>query len=335
MLRASRSLAVGFALALLAACSPDIRVPVGPLASASPKLQRDVLGSCDTIATIAVNDWVLPLRPGLAPLAPGVIDGQVLFQGTQVMFGGGLLYGTSTADIVAGYRTNSAISDLGQGPICVDQTTPFMHTVANVSVDSGVAGPAGLAVTQESFAFPNAPDNGYVLLKYTFSNTGHQILPHLYTGWLADWDLLFDGLAFTDLLQYNARLGIGEATESDTLDYPTIVGIVPVGPTGIGSFAGYIGRTDTLTAADYFRLLSGGINTATTGPADIRELMGLGAVTLLPKHSTVAYFAIVGGANRAEWEANVAAARAKAAQLGFCGNTGASGLTSLPTVRCQ
>ncbi|HKV71627.1 MAG TPA: hypothetical protein VJN62_10285 [Gemmatimonadales bacterium] len=337
MHRASRSLAAGFALALLAACSPDIQVPVGPSASASPKFKRDVLGSCDTIANIAVNDWVLPLRPGLAPLAPGIADGQVLFQGTQVMFGGGLLYGTSPADGVVGYNTATGLSELGQGSICTDQTTPFVHTVATVSPNFGVAGPAGLTVTQESFAWPNAPDNGYVLLKYTFSNTGHQILSHLYSGWVADWDVIFDGDPSTDAVRYNARLGIGEVSESDTLTFPAILGVVPVGPSGIGSFAGYanVGVQPTIDA-DFFGLLTGGINLSTpVDPNDVREEMGLGAVTLLPNHSTVAYFAIVGGANRAEWEANVAAARAKAAQLGFCGNTGAAGLTSWPTVRCQ
>lgn len=335
MLRVSRSLTAGLALVFLAACAPDARSPAGPAASRAPRLARDLAGTCDTVATIAVNDWFLPLRPGLVPLAPGVIDGQVLFQGTQVIFGGGLLYATSAADIVAGYHTNTATSDLGLGPICVDQTTPFMHTVANVTVDSGIVGPASLAVTQESFAWPNAPDNGYVLLKYTFTNTGNHTIGHLYTGWLNDWDLLFDGFAFTDVLQYNARLGVGEATESDTLDYPAIVGIVPVGPSGIGSFAGYTGRTDTLTTVGYFGLLSGGINARIAGPADIMEEIGLAPVSLLPKHSTVAYFAIVGGANRAQWEANVAAARAKANQLGFCGAPGISANRGAPTVLCN
>jgi hypothetical protein len=160
MIRASSSFAAGFALVLLAACSPDAPMPVGPLSAASPRLQRDVAGTCDTIATIAVNDWVLPLRPGLAPLAPGTADGQVLFRSTQVMFGGGLLYGTSPTDVVVGYNTGTGASRLGQGPICTIQTTPFVHTVATVGVDSGAAGPAGLVVTQESFAWPNAPDNG-------------------------------------------------------------------------------------------------------------------------------------------------------------------------------
>lgn len=334
MVRASSSLAAGFILAILAACSPDARSPVAPRLSRAPRLQSDVAG-CDTVAIVGVNDWYLPLRPGFVPLAPGIIDGQVLFQGTQVIFGGGLLYATSAGDIVAGYRTNTGTSDLGQGPICVDQTAPFMHTVATATVDSGIVGPAGLAVTQESFAWPDAPDNGYVLLKYTFTNTGHAIINHLYSGWLNDWDLLFDGGPFSDVLQYDARLGLGEASESDTLDFPAILGVVPVGPSGLGSFAGYLGGTDRLTPADYFGLLSGGINAGTTGPGDIREEIGLAPVTLLPKHSTVVYFAIVGGADRAQWEANVAAARAKANQLGFCGAPGLSASRGAPTILCN
>lgn len=333
MTRSSRFIVTGFALAFLVACSPDGTAPVGPR-PASPRFQRDIAGTCDTVATIAVNDWSVQLRPGLVPLAPGIIDGQVLFQGTQVMFGGGVLYGTSTSDIVAGYHTNTTASDLGQGPICTDQKDGYVHTVAQVSVDSGVVGPAGLGVTQESFAWAGAPDNGYVLLKYTFSNTGHQTLSHFYSGWLADWDVLFDGSPFDDLVHYNAHLGIGEVSEFDTLTYPAMLGIVPVGPSGVASFEGYRNAADRFTSMDYFGFLSGGINAAATADADIREEMGLGAVDLLPMQSTVAYFALVGGANRADFEANVAAARAKALQLGFCGIPAHSGLKQMPTVRC-
>jgi len=119
-------------------------------------------------------------------------------------------------------------------------------------------------------------------------------------------------------VRYDAGLALGEATEWDTLAHPAILAIVPMGPSGASSFRGYRYVNDPRSTADYFSFLSGGINTAVpTAPSDIREMMGLAPVTIAVGQSTVAYFALVGGANRTAFEANVAAARAKVAALGF------------------
>jgi hypothetical protein len=220
--------------------------------------------------------------------------------------------------MVVGLNPRTGVSSIARGPICVEQTTPFHHTVAGLPLEAGTVGPAGLVATQESFAYPNAPDNGYVLLKYTFTNTGTSPIVDLYSGMLADWDILFDGDAF-DRVRYDAGLGLGEVTEFDTLAYPGILAFVPVGPSGPFSFRGYgpifTGPTAT---GDFFSLLSGGINLAVPPvPRDIAEMMGLAPLTLAPGQSSVAYFGLVGGADRTAFEANVTAARAKAAALGF------------------
>lgn len=278
---------------------------------------------CDTIQTIAVNDWRLALKAGTVPnLDAGY--GQTFFQGTQVMFGGGPLFGTDSADVLVGYNTATGGSSFTHGPICADQTAPFLHTVAMLVPAAAGRGPAGLQVTQESFAYPSAPDNGYVLLKYTFTNGGTAPIAGFYSGWLADWDILYDGSAATDRVRYDPGLALGEATEWDTLAYPAIFAIVPAGPSGPFSFDGYRNGadpgapTDFTAAGPYFSLLAGGINFAVPASQnDIREMMGLTPLTISAGQSTVAYFALVGGADRTAFETNVAAARAKAATLGY------------------
>lgn len=279
--------------------------------------------SCDTIQMIAVNDFALPLKAGMVPTAPGGSTGLTFFQGTQVMYAGGVLFGTSVADLLVGYDVDYGRSSFAHGPICADRHGAFFHTAATVAPDTAGAGPAGLKVTQESFAYASAPDGGYVLLKYTFTNTGTTPIASFYSGWMADWDLYFDsGSKYpmaTDRIRYDAALGLGEATEWDTLAYPAMVGIVPVGPSGTFAFHGFCnGCHKALTTTDYFAFLSGGINLRVPGgPSDVREMMGLAPLTISAGHSTVAYFALVGGADRQAFEANVAAAEVKAAALGY------------------
>jgi hypothetical protein len=277
----------------------------------------DALFGCNTSVTVAVNDFLMVLEPGLLPSSP-TITGQTSFQGTQVIFARGPLYGTSGADVVIGYHPRTGVSAIARGPICVERTAPFHHTVAALPLAPGVVGPAGLVATQESFAYPGSPDNGYVLLKYTFTNMGTTPITNFHSGMLADWDIYYDG-NFLDRVRYDAGLGLGEVTEFDALAYPGILAFVPVGPSGPFSFNGYGGPgSDPPTIAGFFSLLSGGINlTVPANPRDIREMMGLAPVTIPPGQSTVAYFGIVGGANRTAFEANVTAAQAKAAALGF------------------
>lgn len=284
--------------------------------------------SCDTVQMLAVNDWHMPLQAGYVPPFAAASAGLTFFQGTQVIFGGGPLYGTSPADMLVGYNTGHSLSSFTRWPVCVDRTTPFLHTVAALVPAVSGTGPAGLLATQESFAWPSAPDNGYVLLKYTLTNTGTAPIAGLYSGWVADWDIYYDGNAppnaSTDRVRYDGGLGLGEATEFDTLTYPAILAIVPMGPSGTYSFHGWPNGMDPHSGTNYdvpgpyFPFLAGGIDLAMPQwPSDIREMMGLAPVTLAAGRSTVAFFALVGGANRAAFEANVAAARAMAAALGF------------------
>jgi len=175
--------------------------------------------------------------------------------------------------------------------------------------------------TQESFASSTSPDNGYVLLRYVFHNSGGAPISNFYAGFVTDWDLLFDGTASSDAVSFNQALRVGEVSESAVTTYPQVLGLVPIGAAGGAAFRGWAGATGTgddivSTRAGYFSLLSGGINTL-SATGDVRELMGLGPLTVQPGQSIVVYVAIVGGENESAFSNNVAAARSLAATLGF------------------
>src|SRR5437899_3985186 len=137
-LRSSRFSSMILASATLAALTlgcQDGSAPAvgGPRLSASSQQgsQGQDRNHCDSTVTIAVNDWTLTLAPGLVPPAPSGLNGQTFFQGNQVIFGGGPLYGTNPADVVVGYDVNALFpSSIASGPICVLQTRPVHHTIA-------------------------------------------------------------------------------------------------------------------------------------------------------------------------------------------------------------
>jgi hypothetical protein len=272
---------------------------------------------------VNVNEFDLAVKAGVLPSLPTGLGGLGFFEGKQVIFGGGPIYGTDPNHLVIGYDVRGALSqDIANAPICVLQTSPVHHTIAQLPLTAGATGPAGLAATQESFAFPSAPDNGYVLLRYVFRDTAAAPITNFYAGFVMDWDLYFDANASAtdDAISFNSALGIGEATEFDAVTYPQVVGLVPMATSGAISFRGWAqGAGDAMvtTRSGYFAFLSGGINNSSTGPADIRELMGLGPLTIQPGQSVVVYIAIVGGENQAAFSNNVAHARQMAATLGF------------------
>jgi hypothetical protein len=275
--------------------------------------------SCDSVATINANRFNLALKAGVLP-SNGAIAGRGFFDGTQVLFGGGLTYGTSAGDLVLGYDVRGVLGpDFATTPICVVQLSPVHRTTAQLSLVPGVTGPPGVVVTQESFAFRNAPDDGYVLLRYTFRNAGAAPITGLFAGLVMDWDIYFGGDASTNLIGFNPTLNVGVATPANPL-FSQSFGVVPIAQSGAPSFRGWTagaGDAPLVSRSGYFDFLSGGIVASQQGPADIRELMGVGPLTIQPGQAMVVYLAVVGGGSQSEFSSNVAQARSKAAGLGF------------------
>ena len=273
------------------------------------------LAVCDSAVRIAVNDFDITLAGGLLPSGPSV--GLGLYKGTHVIFATGLLYGTSGQDLVLGFDTRGPMPGFASAPVCVTAAGPVHHTIARLRLAAGANGPAGLAVTQESFASASAGDNGYVLLRYAFTNAGTSALAGLFAGTVTDWDVYFDGTAFRDAVRFDATLSAGEVTESDTLTYPQILALVPIAGAGNATFQGYGNGADPTTLAGYFALLAGGVNPVVPPPSDIRAVVGIGPLDIPVGQNVLVYLALVGGDDRATFARNLAAARAKAASLGF------------------
>src|SRR5438309_404541 len=143
-------------------------------------------------------------------------------------------------------------------------------------------------------------------------------------GMVMDWDILFGGDVSSNLIGFDPTLNVGVATPANTA-FPQSFGIVPVAQSAAPSFRGWTngaGDAPLVSRSGYFDFLSGGIVASQQGPADIRELMGLGPVTLGANQSYVVYFAVVGGGDPTGFSNNVSAARSMAARLGFVAGGG-------------
>ncbi len=283
---------------------------------------------------IAANNFVIDLRDGMIANA-SVFKGGGFYKGTQVVFASGLVYGTSVNDVLVGYNTRNGTSDFDLTSAPTLAGTNPLHTSAQLNPRAPGTGISGVSVAQESFAYSSAPDADYVLLKYTFTNTGGAAVTNVFAGYVADLDLLYSGTPDDDLASFAAALGVTEATESHSASFPQVIGIVPISSAGAGlNYQGYVRPDlatgtqprDPVTSAGYFNRMSHGIlNPDLLGPSDIRQLVGLGPFSIPAGGSQVVWFALVGGDNSAAFAANVTAARTKVAALS----------SSLPRLACS
>jgi hypothetical protein len=280
--------------------------------------------TCAPLVTLDANNFVLSQNAGRLPPVSGA--GQGFFMGSRVLFAAGFSYGTSGDDLILGLDTRGVIEDLDlTSPVCLTERGPDQETFGRVRPRSGVSGPPGLTVTQRSFAFGAPPNDDYILLLYTVRNEGMAPVANLFSGYVLDWDVFFSPTFTDEIAQFNPLLQIGEVVERNGALHPQVVGVLPISAAPV-HYAGFRSPgcqqcpppSDPADHAGWFDLLSGGVQSIRIGPGvDVRQLVGIGPSTLGAGESRVYAFALVGGSNRADFEANVQAARAKADGLGF------------------
>jgi hypothetical protein len=279
-----------------------VGVPGAALDTAGVAVTTD---ECDPTATAGVGRFVLTARAGLVRNPPAS-DG---YAGVPVVFAGGVMYGTSPGTMVVGYNPDNARSDLRGSGVCVLQSQPNFHAVTAFGAADSISGPDGVVIVQDILAHSNAADDDYVLLRLNITNYSKSALNGLHVGSLYDLDMMFDGRA-TDVAQWNPALQAMEVLEADSVAFPRMVGLIAAGAPLV---AHSIHRNPAhITRSGWFEYLSGQNGShAKEGPTDVRTLIGMGPISLQPGQSRVVWFALVGGDNRAHFQANVAAARAR------------------------
>lgn len=286
-----------------------------------------LVGTCAPTQAIDLNNFYLPVEAG-GQWNNSAVAPSGLYRTNPTLNNSGVAFGTDGAHLALGTNITGTwdTGDIAQDSVCAYQTAAMHRTLVDLTVAPGV-GLDSLDVVQETWAFPDpaSPTSSYVLVRYAFTNESAQALQNFYAAYLADWDIQ-DLNGFADpahnLVRYDSTLGVGEATGADTVNYPAVFGVVPVAAGGAMNFKGWANGTGTLgdpqTDADIFAYLSAGIDTTVPSTAtDIRELMGVGPVTIPPRGRFVVYFGVLGADNQAAFNQAVPALRAKAQSLGF------------------
>ena len=175
------------------------------------RIEKDLI-SCTPQSGISGNNLQLELGAGVIPYNETTFNAGV-YKNVPVLFAGGLVYGTNSDDYVLGNNTATSETDFDTTvPICVLRTPTLVYSRAEPVVTR--AGTPSVHVVQESWAFQNAPDDDYAIVRYTFKNTASTTLSGLRAGLIFDWDVYFNGSAVNDFVRFLSDLNAGYIGES-------------------------------------------------------------------------------------------------------------------------
>lgn len=307
-------------LALLAASCVDSATE--PPEKAEFRPQYDHVEDFVPPAEIAVNNYsAIFAESGL----------ETFYKGDMAIFNGGLSYGTS-ASTVHFVNTSNGYFDVRQAGLPVHTAQPHGladHYSSTIMVEQpdqslGPKSALGILTVRETFAFSSAPDDDYLIVKYSLTNTTATPISNLYVGYLADPDVH----DYTINVANEYRLNVGFYDAANQAARVRVNGgtvqhaIVPLTQT-VGTYRSWTNDgtsfpyRDPTTNEQWFGLLTGGITGATFAPADIRQYVGSAATVLQPGQTVVYAFALIGGENAADLTSNIVAARAKSVASGI------------------
>ncbi len=298
-------------LAGFAACVSD-RTPTSAPPEQPPKPLFDHVGGVVPTVDVDVNNYILRLQPDILWNSS--------YKGASVLYAGELSYGNAP-DAVFFYdaRGLRSLPSL-QGavlPIAVSAPGSFAnHQTVSLLIEktAGPSLPLGLIVVRETFAFSAAPDDDYVILKYTLFNPSPDPVEDLHVGQILDLDV---GAATSNMVEYDPVGDFARVSPSPSSATPVAGHALLRLPTtsyraATNPFNFALTPADPRTTAEAFDFLSGGIvNPAPFGPADIRHTLSHGPVIVGGGEAEVFAFVLAGGDDAADLTANVAAARAR------------------------
>lgn len=185
------------------------------------------------------------------------------------------------------------------GPNNIDEYTSARYD------DAGHPTPQGLLCLQNSWAWDDATANDFVIMKFSMINNGSSTLSNLYAAVFIDWDIG----------NYSNNQGSSEAARNLTWMYETTpyVGVAILDPPRSTPAANlafidhdlYVYPNSGLQDSIQIKFMDGTIQNPSTDRAyDWSTCNSAGPFTLSPGGSAVAAFAIVGGDNLSDLQAN-------------------------------
>ncbi len=176
--------------------------------------------------------------------------------------------------------------------------------------DSGHTAPKGVTVTQESFAFADAPNDDFVAIRYTVHNGSGADLNGYYAAIFCDFDIGDAGanIAWTGTPR---RVAYMYTSTSEPYYGITQLGTTPISNLYCVNNPEQVYPNGYITDSTKMRIVNGFLSRPTGGSADDWSVVNAsGPVEILDGEDYVFEFALVWGENQSDFLANVDAALA-------------------------
>ncbi len=237
--------------------------------------------------------------------------------GSNHLFYGAFATGNSSSYVVDRYYESASGDDadwntttapdgkcrmLEPGPNNIDEYATAKYD------DSGHPSPKGLLCEQYSWAWDDATANDFVIMKFVLTNNGSTTLSNLYSAVFMDWDIT---------TSYNSNYGNSETARNLTYMYYSAsypyVGVAILDPPrstparnlAIIDNPTYVYPSGGLPDATQIQFMDGTIqNPSGTSANDWSTCNSTGPFSLAPGQSFVNAYAILGGTNLADLQAN-------------------------------
>jgi subtilisin family serine protease len=248
----------------------------------------------------------------------------------NILFEGGLICATSSSrvsDVVRGVDQSIQNNDFTNIiPFQITQPGVLSNQDGSAKYNDNGAGATkiGVEISFNSFAFSNETDEDYIIMRYKIRNTNATEITGFYAGLFGDWDLGDQGnLNKVDFDPAN-RLGYIWRTDNNPSTY---AGMSLLSATNVSYWAidndntiagNPWGIYDGFTDQEKYQSLSSGIGRTQAGGTsgrDVANVIGSGPYSIPANGEITIAFALIGGNNLSDLQANAVAARNKYTSL--------------------
>jgi subtilisin family serine protease len=273
---------------------------------------NDVSLTITSKGTLGFNDY------------PGNLQGKgfVYLNGTNLLFEGALILGTSPTKISDGARNSSGNAQNSDFNIVQPFKLKIPGYVAdqegsNIFNDDGAGGnKIGITAKLGSYSYAGIPDKNYIILIYNLSNNSGSPITGLYAGLFFDWDLI-EGSGTNDIASFDSTGNLAYVYNSTGVS-DTWIGAALLSSAdynfwaikndgGDNGFQIYDGFSDQ----EKWQALSSDTGKSTSGPGDISFVISGGPFNLQPNDSVNVAFMIACGINKNDLITAAANARSK------------------------
>jgi len=240
-------------------------------------------------------------------------SGFKFFAGSNLLYEGALMFGTSADKLIDGARLNKDQSKDFKTikPVSLKTGNSINEGHSLFNDDNAGSSKLGIQANFDSYTFNIAPDNSYIILKVILENTSQQEIKNLFLGYYLDWNL--GNNYFSDSTSYDAAGNFAYAVNKENI----IVGAAllsqqKTGYAGINSNwrVGEIILEDGFQDEEKWYSISNGI-TKDKVYGDVSFVISGGPVNLLPGEKETFAYAIAPAATKEELRQILKQSRAK------------------------